>query len=225
MDKAAIEAKAWDLLAGMWRQRDKLWPHGVPHPVDMIEPEVAAKMLDIDFNLAEDLGRFGYRGDTFETAGAMDRAKRTIHVSRRFSYEVRRFTAAHELGHFVLHTEQHMFRDRPRQSVVTNAKDPEEREADYFATCFLMPRRLLTHAFQSNFDTDIPLVLNDDVAFFLQPSNHRAVLEADGPLEFAALLAGAESYRNRAIVSLADQFRVSVKAMAIRIAELRLVEA
>jgi hypothetical protein len=55
----------------------------------------------------------------------------------------RRFTIAHEIGHFVLHPA----RLRPeRGGVVTEAMRFEEREADAFAAALLMPEPLVRQA-------------------------------------------------------------------------------
>jgi hypothetical protein len=55
----------------------------------------------------------------------------------------RRFTIAHEIGHFVLHPE----RCRPeRGGVVNEAGRMEEREADAFAAELLMPEHLVRDA-------------------------------------------------------------------------------
>jgi hypothetical protein len=55
----------------------------------------------------------------------------------------RRFTIAHEIGHFVLHPE----RGRPeRGGVVNEAGRMEEREADAFAAELLMPEHLVRDA-------------------------------------------------------------------------------
>ncbi len=55
----------------------------------------------------------------------------------------RRFTIAHEIGHFVLHPE----RCRPeRGGAVNEAERMEEREADAFAAELLMPEHLVREA-------------------------------------------------------------------------------
>jgi len=55
----------------------------------------------------------------------------------------RRFTIAHEIGHFVLHPE----RCRPeRGGAVNEAGRMEEREADAFAAELLMPEHLVREA-------------------------------------------------------------------------------
>ena len=59
-----------------------------------------------------------------------------------------RFTAAHELGHSLLHghTDVHHdagFQVNLRSDLSSQGTDPEEIEANYFAACLLMPRAFL----------------------------------------------------------------------------------
>ena len=66
---------------------------------------------------------------------------RDLGVEDEYVYNLkRRFIVAHEFAHFILHKNEHtQFAHRD-----TDKKDtPEEREADYFARCLLMPRKLL----------------------------------------------------------------------------------
>ena len=60
----------------------------------------------------------------------------------------RRFTIAHEIGHFVLHPElAHPEPARPERSdQVTEAGRVEDREADAFAAELLMPEHLVRQA-------------------------------------------------------------------------------
>ena len=59
-----------------------------------------------------------------------------------------RFTIAHELGHFFLHTRKAAFVDyRDNRSGV--ARTPREREANSFAAALLMPRRRLLRDFRT----------------------------------------------------------------------------
>ncbi len=68
----------------------------------------------------------------------------------------RRFTIAHEIGHFVLHPG----RCRPeRDGLVNEAMRVEEREADAFAADLLMPEHLVRQAVQEQGDD--PTLLAD----------------------------------------------------------------
>ena len=63
-----------------------------------------------------------------------------VAVSNKFSKEVQNFTAAHELGHAILHEQAILHRDIPVDSIGKRVvRDRVEIEADTFATYFLMP--------------------------------------------------------------------------------------
>lgn len=226
MDKINIEEAARDLLIGMYRQRHILWPGENRPPQEMLEPPDAARHLGIDFRLHDELGRFGNRGSRFETAGVLDRERNIIAVATKFPPEVVRFTGAHEIGHWLLHPGEVMHRDRPIKGLAGSAEPRSrvETEADYFAACFLMPGRVVRDALQAKFRQPVPLVIDDAVAFHLRPDNPESLLEADtGGLERAVAVASAVSFNGRHFYSLAQQFRVSVTSMAIRLNELHLV--
>lgn len=66
-----------------------------------------------------------------------------------------RFTIAHELGHYILHSkEQPVFIDRSpkvmyRNSASTTGEIHREREANAFAASLLMPRKLIAQAVEN----------------------------------------------------------------------------
>ena len=69
------------------------------------------------------------------------------------------FTAAHELGHWVLHKElylanpkEYAFMPKRRAIAGDSSDNPKEEEADYFASCLLMPHPLVKE-FQTHFST------------------------------------------------------------------------
>ncbi|MBE7181096.1 MAG: ImmA/IrrE family metallo-endopeptidase [Terriglobus roseus] len=71
-----------------------------------------------------------------------------IGVNRSHPKTRQRFTAAHELGHALLHgsTDVHHdadFQVNLRSDLSAQGTDPEEIEANYFAACLLMPRSFL----------------------------------------------------------------------------------
>ncbi len=67
---------------------------------------------------------------------------RDLGVDDEYIYNLKkRFIVAHEFAHFVLHKNEHtQFAHRDTDKKNT----PEEREADYFARCLLMPRKLVS---------------------------------------------------------------------------------
>lgn len=225
MDYAEIETAARAVLVNIYRNEGKVRP-GFLAPMQMIEPDVVATHLG--YRLAElpSLGSWGSGPTRFETAGVVDKQRKLITLSQRFRLEVRRFTAAHEIGHVVLnHPGTVIHRDRPVFEIETALRTRIEREADYFAACLLVPRRLLEIEFEKRFCIGPPLPLTDDVAFNLCASSAHALMRAGpGSYEFAATVASAKAFNGHHFRSLADAFNVSVSAMAIRLRELQLIQ-
>jgi Zn-dependent peptidase ImmA (M78 family) len=63
------------------------------------------------------------------------------------------FTTAHELGHFALkHIEQKSNFICSEQDILDGTNDELEREANYFANCFLLPRERIKREFESWFN-------------------------------------------------------------------------
>lgn len=99
----------------------------VPVPVE----EIAEEFLGLRVRETAGLG----------ASGVIVPSHRTIHVNADEPAERRRFTLAHEIGHWVIHC-----RTRPecmeilcRTVEVSGATDPREREANVFAATLLMP--------------------------------------------------------------------------------------
>lgn len=227
MNKSDIENKARHLQRDIWRERNRLWPHGTPKPIDMLDPEIAARILGINFECREELGRFGARGARFEIAGLLNREAGKIAVSKKFTPGEIRFTGAHEIGHWLLHPGAVMHRDRPIKGLAANetsGRPPQEKEADYFAACFLIPGRLLRKALEDTFLIKAPFVFDDASAFHLCPDDPDSLLRPEeGSLARPLSLASAEFWCGRHFNSLAKQFRVSVSTMAIRLNEVSLI--
>lgn len=222
-----IEQAAKDLLQKMYWAQNVLWPAGAPSPLQMIDPEAAARKLGLRFEICDELGAFGNVSGRFEVAGVLNRHEKEILIKRRFPLPIRRFTAAHEIGHYLLHPGENLHRDRPINGIVDSQfKRPQiEREADYFAACFLVPGKMLIKAFQSRFGQYIPFKFNDASAFALNPQDPETVLRAEtGSLERFLVLASARHFDNKYFVPLHQVFNVSVTTMAIRLRELRLVD-
>ncbi|BEV05025.1 ImmA/IrrE family metallo-endopeptidase [Chryseobacterium gambrini] len=72
----------------------------------------------------------------------------TIGINKKSSNVRKRFTLAHELGHFKLHTQKSkMFMDnvffRKKSEGYTSKEEKIEKEANYFAANILMPEHLV----------------------------------------------------------------------------------
>lgn len=84
----------------------------------------------------------------------------TIGVDSNSGPERKRFTIAHELGHFVLHLEKSkMFIDklfyRQKSNGYTTRDEKIEREANFFAANILMPQKLILKSLENLTSSDL----------------------------------------------------------------------
>lgn len=220
---AEIEQKTKEVHRLIWRDRKRIWTKAVPaDPIDMLDPAVALELLGYHFDLDETLGHYHENGRPIEVAGLIDNATKRVRISRQFPDSVRAFTAAHELGHAVLHEARGLHRDRAIDGVKLS-RDIIETEADTFATNYLMPRKLVRDRFHCHFETESFIFDEDTVFELVQKSLPEFNSKHKTLRDLSRLLANAEYYNGRRFVSLASQFRVSVEAMAIRLEELELL--
>ena len=228
MDFATIEKSVRELHIQMWKERRALLGKESVRPEELLEPELAAAVLGVDFEYYEELGRFGSGLDRYEVAGLIDRDDNKIAVSLVFRGAQRRFTGAHEVGHWVLHPDQVLHRDRPIDGIRLDRtpRPPKEKEADYFAACFLVPARLAIEAMEFTFQVNGKFVLTHQTAFLLRPDDPEFLLTAGtDSWDLALAVATVKSYNGRHVKSLAEQFQVSPSTMAIRLQELKLLAA
>lgn len=219
-----IEQLVRRLHGKMWRKKSQIWSNVTPsNPIKILDPAAALKLIGYHFDLTETLGQFYSGGKTLEVAGTIDKKLKQVRISRQFSSNVRRFTAAHELGHAVLHKTSGLHRDRPVDGIALS-RNSVEFEADKFATSFLMPQKLVRNTFKQIFLTG-KFVLREETAFALGYSDYEALKNKCFSLrQLSKILASAERYNGLHFQSLANQFQVSTEAMAIRLEELNLLE-
>lgn len=225
IDYEAVEAQARQLQTDIWDRQASLWPGRTLHPLDMFTPETAAHVLGLKLSYGE-LVAPGRRDLGVEVAGYLDRPQKLVAVSDRSSRAEQRFTAMHEIAHWLLHPDLRMHRERPMKGMVAphEYRPLEEREADYFAACFLVPRNTARKEFEFRFGTR-KLVLDDTSAFWLSKGNPDDLLTSDADsLDFPMAAARACSYGGKQFDSLTKLFDVSTTTMAIRLKELGLVE-
>jgi IrrE N-terminal-like domain len=204
--------------------RAKLRDTGVPDIPILFDPRAVANHCGLFYDERERLGT-DYNGGG-EAAGLWQRDRSTILVSRRYPYLTQRWTAAHEIGHFMLHPHvgdrtyhRELPLDAPRGS-----RPQLEREADYFAACLLIPRKAVASEFEARFGTKHPLALTETVAWHLRLDPSVLFSQPPGSLMFATAVARAQQFdQHRFNGSLAGFFGVSPTAMAIRLQELELV--
>eukprot|EP00919_Chromeraceae_sp_WS-2016_P063152 GHVR01149411.1.p1 GENE.GHVR01149411.1~~GHVR01149411.1.p1 ORF type:complete len:175 (-),score=21.21 GHVR01149411.1:145-669(-) len=113
-------------------------------PVDVYE---IASIMDIDIvnqDLDDDISGFLVRKN----------GKNVIGLNQN-QHEVRqRFTISHELGHYYLHINQHLFVDYYKGSKLFRGNNQSydynmEREANAFAAALLMPKKLIKQELKS----------------------------------------------------------------------------
>lgn len=218
-----IEAKSVEIQRLIWLHRNEIWPNGAPtNPIDMLDAGVALQLVGFDYAVVDGLGHYFVENRQIEAAGLIDDAKMEARTSRRFPFEMQNFTAAHELGHALLHDARGLHRDRPLDGSLPE-RNPVETEANKFAAYFLMPAKLVRQEFQRLFMTDC-FVLDENTRFALSRGGVD-LKNCKTQRDLSRVLASATNYNGVRYPSLAVQFRVSPEAMAIRLEELGLVSA
>jgi hypothetical protein len=170
---------------------------------------------------------------TFETFGYMERNADggKVVIPQNLKVEWRRFTAAHEVGHYILHPTVLHHRDRP----LTGGEranlnlPPEEQEANLFAAYLLMPRKQVTQYFEHCFGGAIDgREVDPELAFWLGTVAGQSIDEVElvrrGVNYRALLVAQVSAFKGARFLPLADRFGVSPSAMGYQLKELGLVK-
>ena len=81
------------------------------------------------------------RGFTGEETALIDFDRKTITVSDKvqLNYHCARFGVAHDVGHYVLHSQDMVQAKKKGQTLTPTEKGWLEHHANYFASCLLMP--------------------------------------------------------------------------------------
>lgn len=226
MKRAQIEDEARRLRYEIWHHRAVLFPMGEPPALAMYDPEVGARVLQLEYERRDRIG--SVNGYNYEAAGILNRQRGIISISTRFPFAVQRFTGGHEVAHYQLHPElgtATVHRDLPvfKYGVHDRKRSRYDREADYFSVCFLVPKDQLIFEFERRFGPH-PLWLSEHVAFHLLGNSAADLfISPHGSLVFPVAVAGARKFDRGHFPSLAAHFGISVSAMAIRLLELGLV--
>lgn len=213
---------AHQVRLSVWNNRFDLFSGVVPEdPLDMLEPGIALHLRGFKVATAVDLGQMFDSGRRVRVAGLIDQNKMIVHITAGLTPQEVRFTTGHELGHAVLHpTMTGMHRDRSMSGPLYR-KDKVEKDADHFASAYLMSPKLLLREFINRFGVDVFRLSNDSV-FGLGIS--RTVHNLRNMRDVSYIVANATSYMGRHFLSLTNAFRVSPTTMAIRLEELELIE-
>lgn len=215
----AARTSARLLLLELWKRHKALLPATTStRDVLVAAPELIARdILGIQVVKAPSIN------GSAVLAGTLDRQNRKIELSTQFSFQSQRFTFAHELGHWVLHTGNEYFRDRSLSAPESSTQRPYyEIEADVFASELLMPRRHLLAVFEELFGAPIDgrspsQALADAVSLGKQRAWHPTELSKAPPIERARAIAKAGFYKGRHFTPLAEYFQVSQTAMGIQL--------
>jgi len=222
-----IEVCVRELQTLIWNNRHLLWKKNIPtNPLGVLRPDLILKnAMGYDYISSERYGVPINEGDAIEVAGVIDQPNKIVAVSNNFPVEVQKFTAAHELGHAILHEQPILHRDIPVDSIGKRGiRDKVEIEADNFAKYFLMPKKLIVKEFEKRFSQGI-FQINENSAFKFGGRNTSDLRKESKNLRsLARKLASTESFDNKHFISISELFNVSVEAMAIRLEELDLVQ-
>ena len=229
-------ARARDLLLSLWSRRHRLWDP-VPRSPDDIFPLdvrlVAERGLGVRFEEPEEIPipvQSSRKSVPVRTAGFIDRKERRIVVAQGVPREYRRFTAAHEIAHWLLHPDLLYHRDRPLKGNerLMPERTQVEFEADVFAAELLMPSKHIVRTYLERFGQVMKASnLDEQAVFWLSGGNRRG----ERPANFAARgmrflslrIATCAAYGGRHFVPLVERFGVSATATAIRLEEQRLI--
>ena len=222
-----IETRVRQLQNTIWKYRNVIWKHDVPDiETDILRPEIVLeKILGFQCKKSTTLGVHEIQGKQINVAGLIDWKNKIVEISQDFSREIQNFTAAHELGHALLHQQNRLHRDRALDGSGTPGhRDLQEWQADKFATYFLMPRKLVESKFEDLFLMK-KFKVDEETVFALTAGSVSDFKEKYKELrDFSEFLAVAEYFNGKHFYSISKQFRVSAGAMAIRLEELKLVE-
>jgi hypothetical protein len=225
--RARTEAR--ELLRALWKRRTEIWGSAknvadlVPIPVDVLVRSLLGLKLEEPEEIQPETS-------DIEIAGVMDRPAKLIVAAQKFPWEWRRFTIAHEIGHWVLHPDVRYHRDRPLcgGEQANRGRPKEEQEVDKFASELLMPERVLTQYFMEMFGKRIDgtapsSALADELSSISGTRITRETL-AIGRRRRSLLIATLPIGRcGKYFTPLAKRFLVSKTAMAIQLEDLRLV--
>jgi len=221
-----IEQCTIDLRKLMVEHKDSIWPdQQTIDTLELLRPEIVLKkVLGYNFHIESKLDAISEDGQLFDIAGLINQDIKLVLLSNEFDKETLNFTAAHELGHALMHSQSVLHRDVPINSLGQyRVRNKNERQADKFASYFLMPETTVREVFFDLFGTS-KLNFNEDVAFKLINSRLENLRKkCKNKRQFARLVSSAKLFDHISFPSLSEVFIVSVEAMAIRLEELDLI--
>ena len=221
-----IERKAAELRREVLKDVRRRHPDAT-NARQYLHPRYAATVRGYDFQVRGDLDAELRSVDAAAArkrgviTGFLDRDKRVIAVSERYSPQEQRFTGAHELGHLILHPDlPTMHRDRNDR----RTNDPLEREANQFAAAYTMPANWVRKDILDKFG-ECPVHVNDTLAWWLDREDPERFLHANRKqdVDLALALACCSNLGHGHFCSMHDEYGVTAQAMAWRLIDLEVI--
>lgn len=151
---AQIERKAWQQLR--------------EHELDVAPVDVEALAKALDVNVV-----FEHMENAVSAMLSIEDENANVVVNAGHPENRRRFSIAHELGHFMLHIsdDKHLFVDRNffRNQASSVGESRQEIEANAYAAALLMPARLIEEELSDEYDTELYI---DELAEKFTVSEH-----------------------------------------------------
>lgn len=219
-----LERLVREFQNALWTHREDIWKGKLPEfPVEVLKPDIVLKkVLGYAYSEEASLGIHTVGEKRFETAGIIDKSKKVVQVSTNFRPESMLFTAAHELGHALLHDRSVLHRDRSLDGSTPAELTPEEAQANKFASFFLMPATAVQLVFIDVFKTN-RFVINEANVLALREEGVSSFRSKCGNARgLARILATTDYFGGIPFRPLCEVFKVSTETMAIRLEELKL---
>ena len=190
----------------------------------IISPKNLVHLTGFIYEEHENLGDSRFNKQKYECAGLINPQSNKIAIAWKYPEEDQKFTLAHEIGHAILHPGIPLHKDKPLNNFKNEKVNIKEVEANYFASCLLMPELLFLHELKVRFLTSkfrfhehAVVSLGKDIGDF--PS-----LDFPGAnYSREIVLASSTRYNNVPFESLVDLFGVSEMVVARRIRELNYI--
>jgi hypothetical protein len=234
LSEAQIEDQAEALLSEYEETIEE--PIKLPVPVADITTYHLALRLGFD-DLHQLFDKPLLRGEP-DILGAIWVEKRLVLIDRFLDPEIKpsmlgryRFSVAHEIGHWRLHRsyvardpDQSLLFDTPSEpTVICRSSQEKERiewQANFFASCLLMPRRLVHEVWSDCMNRTRPLLLSDLPSHLNAIPREQPVNEVQQRVDIGS---SANVLFDGVARPIAHRFDVSATAMRIRLEKLGLL--
>lgn len=233
LSEQQIERDALGLLEAYFHEQQT--PIKIPVPAD----EILETHLELSLNFDDLQALLGIP----DVLGALWADRREVFIDQSLDPEEHpelegryHFSIGHEIGHWRLHRQCFTNTDRqvamfagsqPEPSVIcriSQAKERIEWQADYFSSCFLMPRQFVLDAWADRFGHLKPIVYADTADQSWTRRSVRSGMKPIGMVPRNVVEPHTCAFDDVAR-EFSPMFRVSVQAMRIRLESLGLLLA